>query len=66
MNNDDIVLYDTGEVSSVTKVTKEKIKTFDLFPPDHPTLHQPTFDFDFEIYTRIFQPQVSVLPVRQG
>ena len=44
----DVLLYDTGKVSSVTKVTKEKIKTFDLVSPDWPTLHRPTEKFDFE------------------
>ena len=47
-NENDIVLYDTGEVSKVTKVTKQEIKTFDLVPPDWPTLHRPTIQFDFE------------------
>ena len=47
MNNDDIVLYDTGEVSSVTKVTKEKIQTFDLVPVDAQILHTKLEEFDF-------------------
>ena len=49
MNNEnDIVLYDTGEVSSVTKVTKDKIETFELVPVDSQILHTKLADFDFE------------------
>lgn len=45
--NDDIILYDTGEVSSVTKVTREKTVTFELIPPDWPSLHKVMPEFDF-------------------
>jgi len=47
MNNDDIILYDTGEVSRVTKVEKQTIKTFDLVPPGSKVLHTKLNEFDF-------------------
>jgi peptide deformylase len=47
MNNDDIILYDTGEVSSVTKVEKKPVKTFNLVPPDAIVLHAQSEEFDF-------------------
>ncbi len=47
MNNDDIILYDTGEAAGVTKVNKQEVKTFNLVSPDWHTLHKPTTLFDF-------------------
>ena len=47
MNNDDIILYDTGEVSRVTKVEKQPIKTFELVPPGSKVLHTKLNEFDF-------------------
>ena len=47
MNNDDIILYDTGEVSRLTKVEKQTIKTFDLVPPGSKVLHTKLNEFDF-------------------
>lgn len=48
MNNEnDIILYDTGEVSSVTKVEKKPVKTFNLVPPDAQILHTKLPEFDF-------------------
>jgi len=47
MNNDDIILYDTGEVSRVTKVEKQTIKTFDMVPPGSKVLHTKLNEFDF-------------------
>lgn len=48
MNNEnDIILYDTGEVSSVTKVEKQPVKTFNLVPPDAQILHTKLQEFDF-------------------
>ena len=44
---DDIILYDTGEVSRVTKVEKQTIKTFDLVPPGSKVLHTKLNEFDF-------------------
>jgi peptide deformylase len=48
MNNEDIILYDTGEVSSVTKVEKQPIKTFNLVPPGSRVLHAVMNEFNFE------------------
>lgn len=47
-NENDIVLYDTGEVSGVTKVEKQPVKTFDLVSPDHPLLHTKLHEFNFD------------------
>jgi peptide deformylase len=48
MNNEDILLYDTGDVTSVTKVTKEKVTTFELTPFEYAThLYEVLPEFDF-------------------
>lgn len=47
MNNDEILLYDTNQVTSVTKKTKE-LETFDIVDASHPALYTKTVEFDFE------------------
>jgi peptide deformylase len=47
-NDNDIILYDTGEAAGVTKVNKQPVKTFDLIPVDSPILHKKTSEFNFQ------------------
>jgi len=42
-NNEELFVYDTG----TTEEQSEKIKTFDLIPPDWPSLHKVLPEFDF-------------------
>jgi peptide deformylase len=44
-NNDDIILYDTRES---VKQAPQQLNTFDLIPPDWPSLHKVMPEFDFE------------------
>jgi len=44
---EDVVLYDTSEVSSITKVKKDSVKTFKIVSPDSAILHTKLKEFDF-------------------